>query len=95
MVSPLKERHQSKEKIQKHATKLIPELKDMTYTERLKKLKLPCLAHRTRRGDMIQTFKIIKGIEDIPSERFFKVCTSSSTRSHSLKLEKPCCRTTL
>ena len=46
---------ESVEKIQRRATKLIPELKDMTYTERLKKLKLP----RRRRGDMIQTFKII------------------------------------
>ena len=43
---------------------------------------------------MIQTFKIIKGIEDIPSERFFKLCTSSLTRGHSLKLEKSRCRTT-
>ena len=67
----------------------------MTYTERLKKLKLPSLAHRRRRGDMIQTFKIIKGIEDIPSERFFKLCASSLTHGHSLKLEKACCRTTL
>ena len=40
-------------------------------------------------------FKIIKGIEDIPSERFFKLCTSSLTRGHSLKLEKSRCRTTL
>ena len=62
---------------------------------KLKKLKLPSLAHRRRRGDMIQTFKIIKGIEDIPSKRFFKLCTSSSTRGHSLKLVKPRCRTTL
>ena len=37
---------ESVEKIQRRATKLIPELKDMTYTERLKKLKLPSLAHR-------------------------------------------------
>ena len=31
---------ESVEKIQRHATKLIPELKDMTYTERLKKVKI-------------------------------------------------------
>ena len=43
---------------------------------------------------MIQTFKIIKGIEDIPSQRFFKWCTLSLTCGHSLKLEKPRCRTT-
>ena len=62
---------ESVEKIQRRATKLIPELKDIIYTERLKKLKLPSLVHRRRCGDMIQTFKIIKGIENIPSERFF------------------------
>ena len=51
------------------------------------------MAHRRRRGDTIRTFKIIKGIEDIPSGRFFKLCTSSSTGGHSLKLEKPSCKT--
>ena len=91
----LRKNIESVEKIQKRATKLIPEMKDMTYTERLKKLKLPSLAHRRRCGDMSQTFKIIKGIEDIPSERFLKLCISLSTRGHSLKLEKPCCRTIL
>ena len=88
---------ESVENVQKRATKLVPELKDLTYIERLKKLKLPSLAHRRRRGDMIQTFKIIKfkGIKDIPSERFFKVCKESSTRGQSLKLEKPRCKTTV
>lgn len=83
------------EKVQKRATKLVPQLKDLTYTERLKKLKLPTLAHRRRRGDMLQTFKIIKGIENIPSERFFSVITTSTTRGHSFKLEKPRCRTSI
>ena len=46
------------------------------------------VSHRRRRGDMIQKFTIIKDIEDIPSERFLKLCNSSSTRGHSLKLEK-------
>ena len=70
-------------------------LKDLTHTERLKKLKLPSLAHPRRRGDMIQTFKIIKGVDNIPSERFFKLCNSSSTLGHSLKLENPRRRTTM
>ena len=34
----------------------------------MKTLNLPTLAHRRRRGDMIQTFKIIKGLEDIPED---------------------------
>ena len=41
---------ESVERIQKRATKLIPELTDLTYTERLKRLKLPSLAHRRKRG---------------------------------------------
>ena len=65
-------------------------MKDLTYidTERLKRLKLPSLARRRRSGDMIQTFKIhvVNGL--------FKFCKQSSTRGHSLKLEKPRCRTT-
>lgn len=66
---------ESVEKIQERATKPVPELKDLTYTERLKKLKLPSLADRRRRDDMIQTFKIIKGIENIHSERCFNNVT--------------------
>ena len=79
----------------RHVPKTYSRIESLTYTERLKKLKLPSLAHGRIRGEMIQTLKIIKGIEDILSERIFKVCTSSSTCGHSLKLEKPRCRTTI
>ena len=68
---------ESIERIQKRATRQIPQLKDLTYNERLKKLKLPTLAHRRRRGDMLQTFKILHKIEDIPSERFFNIYLKS------------------
>ena len=80
-------------RIQKQATKQIPQLKDLTYNERLKKLKLPTLAHHRRRGDMLQTFKILHKIEDIPSERFFTIISNTSTRGHNFKFEKPRCRT--
>ena len=42
---------------------------------------------------MIQTYKIIHGIEDIPSERFFTVVTNLATRGHNHKVEKPRCKT--
>ena len=44
----------------------------MTYTQRLEYLDLPSLWHRRLRGDMIQVFKIINGIDDINCEKFFE-----------------------
>jgi len=50
--------------VQKRATKLhvIPELSKKSYSDRLKALKLPTLKYRRYRKDMIELFKIIKGI---------------------------------
>ena len=42
------------ERVQKRATKLIPELSKKSYSDRLKALKLPTLKYRRYRGDMIQ-----------------------------------------
>ena len=49
---------ESIEGVQCRATKMIPELKHLSYPERLKKLKLPTMAYRRARGDMIEVFKI-------------------------------------
>ena len=46
------------ENVQRRATKQIPGLSNLSYPERLKKLKLPTLAYRRARGDMIQVFKM-------------------------------------
>ena len=50
------------EGVQRRATKIIPTLKNLAYPERLKKLKLPKLAYRRARGDMIEVYKIVNGI---------------------------------
>ena len=54
------------EQVQKRATnyKQIPEMKNLNYEERLRKLKLPTLGYRRVRGDMIEMYKIIKGKYD-------------------------------
>ncbi|KAK6167371.1 hypothetical protein SNE40_021416 [Patella caerulea] len=41
------------ENVQRRATKLIPSLKNLEYQERLRKLKMPTLTYRRRRGDII------------------------------------------
>ena len=76
------------EKIQRRATKLILELKHLPYDKRLRALRLPSLQHRRRRGDMMQTFKILHEIDRIDSKIFFELNTGQSTRGHSQKLVK-------
>ena len=76
------------EKIQRRATKLIPPLRNMPYSDRLEALKLPSLYHRRRRGDMMQTFKILKGIDRLDPGDFFSLADKSLTRGHSLKIVK-------
>ncbi len=52
------------ENIQRRATK-IPELKGLSYTDRLFALNLPSLEKRRLRGDLIEFFKIMKGKVDL------------------------------
>jgi len=52
------------EKVQKPATKVLPELKNKSYTERLKMCNLPTLHYRRIRGNMIEVFKILTGKYD-------------------------------
>ena len=53
---------ESIERVQMRATKLVPALRDLSYEARLKELKLPTLAHRRVRGDMIQTLNLLKDL---------------------------------
>jgi len=52
------------EQVQKRATKLISELSNKPYSDRLKNLNLPTLKYRYYSGDMIELFQIIKGMYD-------------------------------
>ena len=46
-------------------------IRQMTYTQWLEYVDLPSLWHRRLRGDRIQVFKIINGIDDMNCETFF------------------------
>ena len=77
------------EKIQRRATKLIPELRDLTYEERLKEYGLTTLETRRLRGDQIEVFKILNGYENIDSNIFFlEIMESKITRGHNYTLVK-------
>ena len=80
------------ENIQRRATKLVKDCKELSYYNRLNYLGLTTLETRRLRGDMIETYKIITGRENLDREMFFTADNSSRTRGHSYKLKKPNCR---
>ena len=77
------------EKVQKRATKLIQSIRHLPYDQRLQILKLPSLTYRRRRGDMLETFKIVTDKVDVDKNKFFKFNNAINTRGHQYKLFKP------
>ena len=66
--------------VQKRATKQIPGFNNLSYPERLKKLKLPTITYRRIRGDMIETYKIINEKYDPEASSFLKLLLNSGNR---------------
>ena len=86
------------ENVQRRATRMVPELKKLSYSERLQSLKLPTLIFRRKRADIIQTYKILSGKDTLNmdprcskciNKSMFQSTLSHKTRGHDLKLQKP------
>ena len=78
------------EKVQRRATRIIPEFRGYSYFDRLKALNLPSLVYRRRRMDMIMVYKIIHGLDGSPFDMFF-MYHDVPTRSNGYKLFKKFC----
>ena len=72
---------------------IVNDLRNLSYNKRLDHLKLWSLEERRNRADLIETFKLFKGLTGIPYTTFFEVAADSSTRGHALKILKPHCKT--
>ena len=59
------------EDVQKRAVRAVSGITG-SYEEKLIKLKLPALTARRKRGDMIQTFKIVKQIDNVDPTKYFQ-----------------------
>lgn len=81
--------NQEIEKVQRRATKLVTGLKNLPYSDRLKILNLDSMLFRRRRNDMLQTFRIMKDIDNLSINNFFTINTNSITRGHEYKIVKP------
>ena len=80
------------ERIQRRATKMIPELRDLSYESRLLQCGLTTLETRRLREDQIEVFKIVNGYEDVDRSMFFKLKEGSRTRGNKAALVKEQCR---
>jgi len=88
----LKKDISSLEQVQHRATKMITEIRRLDYETRLRKCNLISLEERRTRGDLIQVFKIVKGIDKLNFNHFFEYSNYSSTRGHKYKLVKKRCK---
>ena len=68
------------EGVQRRAAKLIKDIKHLSYDERLENLGLSHLTTRRVRSDLIQTFKIINGIDKVDKSLFFEIDNGQSSK---------------
>ena len=78
----------SLERVQRRMTKMIHNIRNLPYEERLKRLNLHSLERRRVRGDMIEVFKWFKGINKGDINRVLKLSNHNRTRSNGYKLDK-------
>lgn len=78
------------EQVQQRATRLVQGLSHLSYSERLASLEIPTLQFRRLRADIIQTFKVLKSIDNVNHSRecsscgkaMFQPARITTTRGH-------------
>ena len=74
------------ENVQRRATRLLPMFGELSYEERLQRLKLPSLRYRRMRGDLIQLYKIVHKIDNLDHKKFFAFSHVNFTRGDKFKI---------
>ena len=77
------------DKVQRRATRLVPYLQRLSYPQRLSTLQLLSLKFHRRCSDLINAFRILKGVDDADPDLFFKFSHYHSTHQHDYKLYPP------
>ena len=85
------------EKVQQRATRMVPELRNFTYEQRLCILKLETLSYRRMRSDLIEAYRIISGQHEVDTNCYCSLCPTkamlstpnctTTTRGNSKKLQ--------
>jgi len=70
------------ERVQHRFTRMIKEVHDKEYLDRLKELNLWTLEERRNRADLIELFKIYKGFSTVHFESLFTLDCSNKGKAH-------------
>jgi hypothetical protein len=71
---------ESLEKVQRRAVRMVSGLQGDTYEAKLKDLGLLSLEDRRTKYDLVQTFKIIRGFDDVKSDTWFSLVGENPAR---------------
>ena len=74
------------ERVQRKVTKMIPRLRNKPYNERLKELGLFSLSKRRLRGDLIEIFKMFRGLDNVNIHDYLNVDERNITRNNGYKI---------
>ena len=79
------------ERVQRRATQMVGAIKHLPYEQRqrLRRLDLPSLYYRRRRGDMLTIHQLFHGDMALSPSKFLTRHTREQTRGHQRKLQKP------
>lgn len=80
------------ERIQHRFTRMVPGLRHLEYADRLQRLGLWTLEERRNRSDLLEVFRMLRGLSTVPFHEFFELEVSGRTRGHTVKLVKHHCR---
>ena len=79
------------ERVQHRATKLVTSISNLNYENRLSALGITTLTERRKRGNLIQLYKFMHGIDEIQSNNNFPL-VKNNLRGHSFKYYKEIAR---
>ena len=79
------------EDVQKRMVKMISGLNGQTYEEKLTEIGLQTLEYRREKADMVQVFKMLKGIDNVDYKNWFEIYgdTSSNIRPNTRLSNEP------